>query len=474
MQDFAIRMAGSTIRPCAGCCCARRPSRAGCAMTISSSASSTIRLCRGRALPPRPQPSASPTSSALLERGGLPRRGCSVYLREVVRGATARAASRPATATRTATSTSTAASRNSRSVAAPRRPATSRDGGVPLPEGDEAPRRKIAPVSATASLTPRASIDDWFRLLNYGVFYTGMANSDTHTPSSEIGLPRNYVSSSIDAPAMLDRPELADNIRAGRVVASYGPFIELSVEGGSIGDTVEAEGEVELHLRVQSASWFDVDRIEVYANGHAPLRHRPRPRAPCDTDAELASTPRAKTRSIVNFDGTSSVTIPEVDTWYAVVAMGVSEQLPGAVASLLRQRSTRTWASRRSSARPSPASTSPSLGRGGAAASGPGRGQPDGALCHHEPDLGRIGPGRGRALATALGVWRSWTTPRQPRHAAGYRRDIMCQHVSSSGASTPPGVVTRRCRCRPRAWGPAPSPRPSRGTPNRRGGSGST
>ncbi len=173
-------------------------------------------------------------------------------------------------------------------------------------------------------------VDDWFRLLNYGVAYTAMGNSDTHNPSSEIGLPRNFVMSSADAPAMISRLEIADAIRDFRVVASYGPFVEVSAEGGIIGDTVSADGPVELRVRVQSASWFDVDRIEVYANGEllCDLGHGSTDPSRCATDAEMAVGPDGRNTDIVNFDGVV-VDDPAVDTWYVVIAMGVSEQARG-------------------------------------------------------------------------------------------------------------------------------------------------
>lgn len=181
--------------------------------------------------------------------------------------------------------------------------------------------------------TPHVSgvVDDWFRLLNHGVAYTGMGNSDTHTPSSEIGLPRNFVMSSVDAPGMIDHRELADNIRAFRVVASYGPFIEMNAEGGVIGDTVEADGPVQLEVRVQSASWFDVDRIEIYANGDlfCDLGVASTEATRCDTEAELAVGPDGHNTNIVNFDGIINVGELAQDTWFVAIAMGVSEDARG-------------------------------------------------------------------------------------------------------------------------------------------------
>jgi hypothetical protein len=200
--------------------------------------------------------------------------------------------------------------------------------GHPMADGPEDGDR---PCTRNRSLHVSGVVDDWFRLLNYGVAYTAMGNSDTHTMSSEIGLPRNFVMSSVDAPGMIDRREIADSIRAFHVVTSFGPFIEVSAEGGVIGDTVAAEGPVELHVRVQSASWIDVDRIEVYGNGElvCDLGVASTAATRCDTPAELALDAEGHDTDIVNFDGVINLGELDVDTWFVVIAMGVSENARG-------------------------------------------------------------------------------------------------------------------------------------------------
>lgn len=200
--------------------------------------------------------------------------------------------------------------------------------GHPMVDG---PENASSPCVRNRSLHVAGVVDDWFRLLNYGVAYTGMGNSDTHTSSTEIGLPRNFVMSSVDSPRMVDRRELADNIRAYRVVASYGPFIELRVEDGVIGDTVAASGSIDINVRVQSASWFDVDRLEVYANGEllCDLGVASTDASRCNTDAEIAVGEDGHNNNIVNFDGVITADELERDTWFVVVAMGVSENARG-------------------------------------------------------------------------------------------------------------------------------------------------
>ncbi len=111
-------------------------------------------------------------------------------------------------------------------------------------------------------------IDDWFTLLNLGWRITAIGNSDTHGLSSvEAGCPRNFVKSTTDDPAFLDDQEVADAIKAHQVVASYGPFVRMTVEGADIGSDVAKDGDVDIAIEVEAPSWVAVDRVELYENG---------------------------------------------------------------------------------------------------------------------------------------------------------------------------------------------------------------
>jgi len=112
-------------------------------------------------------------------------------------------------------------------------------------------------------------LTDWFHLLNLGRRYAAVGNSDSHTVRFDFaGWPRTYVRSSTDDPARLEVRELADNQRAARMTISFGPFLELEAQGQGLGSQVRAEdGQVELRVRLQAASWIDVDRVEVLVNG---------------------------------------------------------------------------------------------------------------------------------------------------------------------------------------------------------------
>lgn len=117
----------------------------------------------------------------------------------------------------------------------------------------------------------QGQVDDWFTLLNTGARLTALANSDTHGMFEiEAGCPRNFVYVGDDDPVALDEQAVADAVRAGHVVASYGPFIQFSANDGAaiVGDEIaDGDGTVDLHVEVQAPTWMSVDRVELYQDG---------------------------------------------------------------------------------------------------------------------------------------------------------------------------------------------------------------
>ncbi len=158
-------------------------------------------------------------------------------------------------------------------------------------------------------------IDDWFSLLNLGFRYTVLGNSDTHGfTSTEAGCPRNFVLSDTDDPAFLDDQAVADAVREHRVVASYGPFLQLWAESGgdevAVGGELVASGEVNLTVEVQAPTWMAVDRIELYENGRL-----------------IQEWSVDDVGEVVKFRQTVAVT-PAQDAWYVAIAMGKGDLGP--------------------------------------------------------------------------------------------------------------------------------------------------
>jgi hypothetical protein len=117
-------------------------------------------------------------------------------------------------------------------------------------------------------------IDDWFSLINHEHLITAMGNSDTHHLTFNIGgYPRNYVRLRDDRPAMLSPKLVAQAVKGHHVFFTTGPIVELTVNGGIIGDLVLARGgKAKAEITVKAAPWISVDRVTLYVNGREAKR----------------------------------------------------------------------------------------------------------------------------------------------------------------------------------------------------------
>jgi anti-anti-sigma regulatory factor len=115
--------------------------------------------------------------------------------------------------------------------------------------------------------------EDWCSLLDQGIHVTGTGVSDSHRLILEnAGYARSFVASSTDAPALLDEDELTENVRAGQLTGTTGPFVRFSIEDDALvdvglGGTAVATGErVTLKIRVEAAPWIPVEEVRIYRN----------------------------------------------------------------------------------------------------------------------------------------------------------------------------------------------------------------
>lgn len=166
------------------------------------------------------------------------------------------------------------------------------------------------PLVGTATRPTRCW--SWLTVLNQGLHITGTANTDTHTCFHGNGRQRNYIRCSTDDPAQIDPLEIVHQVRAGRVVMSTGPFMEVTVNGAGPGATVFAPGGcVRLWVKVQCPNWMDINRVQVLLNG------RPAP----DLNFTRRSHARYFHRGVVKFDREFPVRL-ERDAHVVVVAVG--------------------------------------------------------------------------------------------------------------------------------------------------------
>lgn len=114
------------------------------------------------------------------------------------------------------------------------------------------------------------ALEDWYTLLKEHQI-TGVGNSDSHSAAAEAGLPRSYVQvgpSADGSMEALDEDALLDGLKAGRVVVTNGPFVELTVNGQQVGSQVVApDGTVEVRVVVKAAPWVDVSKVVLRRGG---------------------------------------------------------------------------------------------------------------------------------------------------------------------------------------------------------------
>ncbi len=124
---------------------------------------------------------------------------------------------------------------------------------------------------------------DWFSLLNQVdflggpssvPFIVGTAVSDSHRLTLETaGFGRSYVLGVGDDTATLSEPTFHAQTGAGRLLATTGPYVELTLEDGSgataaLGDYfVPSSPDVTLHIKVQAANWVQVPQVRIVQNG---------------------------------------------------------------------------------------------------------------------------------------------------------------------------------------------------------------
>ncbi len=151
-------------------------------------------------------------------------------------------------------------------------------------------------------------IDDFFRYLERGLLHTHIASSDSHNGLLEPGFPRTYFRSEAEIPGALSIEDAVDSLRAGNAFATYGPFVRASVDGKTFGEVATVGASANLALTIQTASWFGIDRVEIYVNGRL----------------VTVLEPDAGPEAIVDVETTVPLELPgNRDSWVVIIAMGL-------------------------------------------------------------------------------------------------------------------------------------------------------
>jgi hypothetical protein len=128
---------------------------------------------------------------------------------------------------------------------------------------------------------------NWLQLLNQGHRIPGVVNTDAHYNIHGSGWLRNYIVCRADDPAQIDVHDMVHAAEHGHMIMTNGPYLEVTLKAAEPGerraasvdapgaksvgipgdDVIAPSGKAALHVRVQCANWYDVDRVQVFVNG---------------------------------------------------------------------------------------------------------------------------------------------------------------------------------------------------------------
>ncbi|HUH02021.1 MAG TPA: CehA/McbA family metallohydrolase [Kofleriaceae bacterium] len=113
------------------------------------------------------------------------------------------------------------------------------------------------------------TVADWLSFLNNGRRVFAVGSSDSHgVSSSPVGYPRTCLALGTDDPAAVTPGMVRDATAAGHATISGGIYLDASVGNAGPGDEVTgASATTMVQVKVQAASWVDVDWIEIVVDG---------------------------------------------------------------------------------------------------------------------------------------------------------------------------------------------------------------
>ncbi len=142
---------------------------------------------------------------------------------------------------------------------------------------------EVHPIDCILKRTPQTqrngmeynnTMFNWLQLLNQGYRIPGVVNTDAHDNFHGTGWLRNWIQSPTDDAAAVKPLDVVHAANQGRLIMSNGPFLEVKLnEAGQTNaitagqDLVVSSGKVQLHVRVQTPNWFDIDHVFVLVNG---------------------------------------------------------------------------------------------------------------------------------------------------------------------------------------------------------------
>ncbi len=156
------------------------------------------------------------------------------------------------------------------------------------------------------------TVADWFGLLSSGRRVFAVGSSDSHSLSgSPVGYPRTCLRLGTDDPRAVTPNGVRDAAAAGHATVSGGIYVDAWAGGVGPGDELLGVGEtVPLRVRVQAATWVDVDFLDVVVDGQTVETIAI---LPADTDPENA---------VIRFDRELTVNVTGPASYVLFAAYG--------------------------------------------------------------------------------------------------------------------------------------------------------
>jgi hypothetical protein len=155
-------------------------------------------------------------------------------------------------------------------------------------------------------------VPSWLGLLDHGRRVFAVGSSDSHgLRSSPVGYPRTCIELGTDDPRMLTPTLVRDRLLEGRATISGGIYVDAWAAAGSVGPGGDAMGvgmRTPIRVRVQAASWVDVDALDVVVDG-----------ATVDT-IEILPSDASMDDPTIRFDREIDVDVAGGDGSYVIVA----------------------------------------------------------------------------------------------------------------------------------------------------------
>jgi hypothetical protein len=107
---------------------------------------------------------------------------------------------------------------------------------------------------------------DWLSFVKQGEKIVATANSDSHSSSEQVAVPRTMVALADDRVSNFKQGEFLASLKSGNAYGTTGPLLEISLSGAKMGDTFSGQ-RGQLSLKIESAEWIPVSIAKIQING---------------------------------------------------------------------------------------------------------------------------------------------------------------------------------------------------------------